>query len=103
MMFMTAKVNPKKIAIIIAAVVGVILALILLFGGNEFEIVVGGSGVQSCFLGIDQQNIHHVGKCVPICVFLLEIRHTVAQFQFFLTCQLPAGDTGKWGYGVTAS
>ena len=35
MMFMTAKVNPKKIAIIIAAVVGVILALILLFGGND--------------------------------------------------------------------
>lgn len=35
MMFMTAKVDPKKIAIILAAVAGVILALILLFGGND--------------------------------------------------------------------
>ena len=35
MMFMTAKVDAKKIAIILAAVVGVILALILLFGGND--------------------------------------------------------------------
>lgn len=35
MMVMTAKVNLKKIAIILAAVVGVILALILLFGGSD--------------------------------------------------------------------
>ena len=35
MMFMTAKVEPKKIAIILAAVAGLILALILLFGGND--------------------------------------------------------------------
>ncbi len=35
MMFLTAKVDAKKIAIILAAVVGVILALILLFGGNN--------------------------------------------------------------------
>lgn len=34
MMVMTAKVNLKKIAIILAAVVGVILAIVLLFGGN---------------------------------------------------------------------
>ncbi len=35
MMVMTAKVNMKKIAIILAAAVGVILALILLFGGGN--------------------------------------------------------------------
>lgn len=35
MMVMTAKVNFKKIAIILAAAVGVILALILLFGGGN--------------------------------------------------------------------
>lgn len=35
MMVMTAKVDMKKIAIILAAVVGVILAIILLFGGNN--------------------------------------------------------------------
>ena len=35
MMVMTAKVNLKKIAIILAAAVGVILALILLFGGGN--------------------------------------------------------------------
>ena len=35
MMVMTAKVNIKKIAVILAAVVGVILAIILLFGGNS--------------------------------------------------------------------
>lgn len=35
MMFMTAKVDAKKIAIILAAVVGVILAIILLFGGDD--------------------------------------------------------------------
>lgn len=34
MMIMTAKVDMKKIAIILAAVVGVILAVVLLFGGN---------------------------------------------------------------------
>lgn len=35
MMVMTAKVNLKKIAIILAAVVGVILAIVLLFGGGS--------------------------------------------------------------------
>ncbi len=35
MMFMTAKVDAKKIAIILAAIVGVILAFILLFGGDD--------------------------------------------------------------------
>ena len=35
MMIMTAKVDMKKIAVILAAVAGVILALILLFGGND--------------------------------------------------------------------
>ncbi len=35
MMIMTAKVNLKKIAVVLAAVVGVILAVILLFGGNS--------------------------------------------------------------------
>ena len=34
MMIMTAKVNLKKIAVVLAAVVGVILAIILLFGSN---------------------------------------------------------------------
>ena len=34
-MIMTAKVDMKKIAVILAAVAGVILALILLFGGND--------------------------------------------------------------------
>ena len=37
MMVMTAKVNLKKIGIILAAVAGVILALILLFGGGSTE------------------------------------------------------------------
>ena len=35
MMFMTAKVDAKKIAIILAAIAGVILAFILLFGGDD--------------------------------------------------------------------
>ncbi len=35
MMVMTAKVDMKKIAIVLAAVAGVILAIILLFGGGE--------------------------------------------------------------------
>ena len=35
MMVMTAKVDIKKIAVILAAVVGVILAIILLFGGSD--------------------------------------------------------------------
>lgn len=35
MMVMTAKVNFKKIAIILAAAVGIILAMILLFGGSD--------------------------------------------------------------------
>ena len=43
MMFMTAKVDPKKIAIILAAVVGVILAIVLLFGGNDSTPTAGGN------------------------------------------------------------
>ena len=35
MMFMTAKVNFKKILIVLAAVVGIILAIVLLAGGGE--------------------------------------------------------------------
>ena len=35
MMVMTAKVNFKKLALILAAVAGVILAIVLLFGGND--------------------------------------------------------------------
>jgi hypothetical protein len=35
MMVMTAKVDIKKVAIILAAVVGVILAIVLLFGGDD--------------------------------------------------------------------
>ena len=35
MMVMTAKVSLKKIAVVLAAVVGVILAILLLFGGNS--------------------------------------------------------------------
>lgn len=37
MMVMTAKVDIKKILIVLAAVVGVILGIVLLFGGNEQE------------------------------------------------------------------
>ena len=37
MMFMTAKLDVKKMAIAIAAVAGVILAIILLFGGGSAE------------------------------------------------------------------
>jgi hypothetical protein len=37
MMFMTAKLDVKKVAITIAAVAGVILAIILLFGGGSAE------------------------------------------------------------------
>ena len=37
MMFMTAKVDLKKIALVLAAVVAVIVALVLLFGGGEAQ------------------------------------------------------------------
>jgi hypothetical protein len=46
MMVMTAKVDMKKIAIILAAVVGVILAIIFLFGGNS-NAAPTGAGVVS--------------------------------------------------------
>ena len=42
---MTAKVNMKKIAIILAAVVGVILAVVLLFGGNSNATTTGTTTV----------------------------------------------------------
>lgn len=45
MMVMTAKVNMKKIAIILAAVVGVILAILLLFGGNGDAATTGTTAV----------------------------------------------------------
>ena len=45
MMVMTAKVNMKKIAIILAAVVGVILAVVLLFGGNSNATTTGTTTV----------------------------------------------------------
>jgi len=43
MMFMTAKVDMKKILIVLAAVAGVILALILLLGGNGSAATAGSS------------------------------------------------------------
>ena len=46
MMFMTAKVDAKKIAIILAAIVGVILAIILLFGGDS-SVQTAAGGVNS--------------------------------------------------------
>ena len=45
MMILTAKVNMKKIAIILAAVVGVILAVVLLFGGNSNATTTGTTTV----------------------------------------------------------
>ena len=45
MMVMTAKVNFKKIAIILAAVVGVILAIVLLFGGSNDTTPTAAAGV----------------------------------------------------------
>ena len=45
MMVMTAKVDMKKIAILLAAVVGVILALILLFGGSDDTAPTSGTAV----------------------------------------------------------
>jgi hypothetical protein len=47
MMVMTAKVDMKKIAIILAAVVGVILAVLLLFGGNSEATPTGAVAVSS--------------------------------------------------------
>ena len=47
MMVMTAKVDIKKIAIILAAVVGVILAVILLFGGGNDTTPTSASTVAS--------------------------------------------------------
>ena len=37
MMFMTAKVDLKKIAVILGAIAAVIVAMILLFGGSETQ------------------------------------------------------------------
>ena len=45
MMVMTAKVDIKKIAIILTAVVGVILAVVLLFGGNSNATTTGTTTV----------------------------------------------------------
>lgn len=47
MMVMTAKVDIKKIAIILAAVVGVILAIVLLFGGSSESTPTAATGVSS--------------------------------------------------------
>lgn len=47
MMVMTAKVNIKKIAIILAAAAGVILAIVLLFGGNNGATQTGASSISS--------------------------------------------------------
>ena len=47
MMFMTAKVDMKKIAIALAAVVGVILALILLLGGRGNASATAGTSVSN--------------------------------------------------------
>lgn len=47
MMVMTAKVDMKKIAIILAAVVGVILAIVLLFGGNSDAAPTGTAAVSN--------------------------------------------------------
>lgn len=47
MMVMTAKVDTKKIAIILAAVVGVILAIVLLFGGNDDTVATGTTAVSN--------------------------------------------------------
>ena len=47
MMVMTAKVDMKKIAIILAAVVGVILAIVLLFGGNDDTAATGTTAVSN--------------------------------------------------------
>ncbi len=47
MMVMTAKVNMKRIAIVLAAIVGVILAIILLFGGNNNAAPTGTTAVSS--------------------------------------------------------
>ena len=47
MMVMTAKVDIKKIAIVLAAVVGVILAIVLLFGGNDDAATTGAATVSN--------------------------------------------------------
>ena len=47
MMVMTAKVNLKKIAIVLAAVVGLIVAILLLFGGNGDATTTGTAAVSS--------------------------------------------------------
>ncbi len=47
MMFMTAKVDMKKIVIALAAIVGVILALILLLGGRGNASATAGSSVSN--------------------------------------------------------
>lgn len=47
MMIMTAKVDIKKVAIILAAVVGVILAIVLLFGGNDNATTTGTAPMSS--------------------------------------------------------
>ena len=58
MMFMTAKVNIKKLLIIAAAVVAVILALVLLFGGSVGSaawiamLILFLSGVQVSCIGL---------------------------------------------------
>ena len=47
MMVMTAKVNMKKIALILAAAVGIILAVVLLFGGSGDAAPTGTSAVSN--------------------------------------------------------
>ena len=47
MMVMTAKVDIKKVAIILAAVVGVILAIVLLFGGGDDAAQTGTAAVSN--------------------------------------------------------
>ena len=47
MMVMTAKVDIKKVAIILAAVVGVILAIVLLFGGSNDAAQTGTAAVSN--------------------------------------------------------
>ena len=47
MMVMTAKVNLKKIAIVLAAIVGVVLAIVLFFGGSNDTTTTAATGVSS--------------------------------------------------------
>ena len=81
MMIMTAKVDLKKIAVILGSIAAVILALILLFGGGEAQTtsatVSGNEGrvkqigiAIKCANGYASIRKHRVSNAIPLIVYI---------------------------------